>query len=164
MTRLAAAIQKSGIYVAAAYCADGTYLNEPTKYVATSLTSISTMMQMGLPHVNVLTKCDKIANKDFLDQVSEAPSCRAIVADQLDERNFFSRKFFKLNQLIIDVVDNYSLVNFQQLDISEEESICELQQTLDGMVQFDENRMPSDKHFMDQQEMPEGPTSLEDFQ
>ena len=43
--------------------------------------SISTMMQMGLPHVNVLTKCDKIQNKEFLDQVSEAPSCKAIIED-----------------------------------------------------------------------------------
>ena len=48
---------------------------------------------------------------------------------------------------------------YKELKLSEQ-----LQQTLDGMVQFDENRMPSDKHFMDQQEMPEGPTSLEDFQ
>lgn len=74
--------------------------------------SISTMMQMGLPHVNVLTKCDKIANKDFLDRVSEATSCRAIVEEQMDERNFFNKKFFKLNQVIVDVVDNFSMMNF----------------------------------------------------
>ena len=55
------------------------------------------MMQMGLPHVNVLTKCDKIDNKDFLDQVSEATSCRAIISGMMDERNFFSQKFYKLN-------------------------------------------------------------------
>ena len=55
------------------------------------------MMQMGLPHLNVLTKCDKIPNKDFLDQVSEATSCRSIISDQMEERNFFSQKFFKLN-------------------------------------------------------------------
>ena len=52
----------------------------------------------------------------------------------------------------MDVIDDYSLINFQQLDISEEESINEVQQTIDNMVQFDENRMPSDKHFMDMQE------------
>ena len=92
------------------------------------------MMQLGLPHVNVLTKCDKIQNKDFLDQVSEAPSCRAIISDQMDERNFFSRKFFKLNQVIVDVVDNFSMVNYQQLNIEEEDSIHELQMTLDNMV------------------------------
>ena len=98
----------------AVYCADATYLNEPTKYIATSLTSISTMMSMGLPHVNVLTKCDKIKDKEFLDHVAEANSCREIISDlqMMDERNFFSKKFFRLNQVIVDVIDNYSMMNF----------------------------------------------------
>ena len=112
MTRLAQAITKSGFNMCAAYCADGTNLNEPTKYIATCLTSVSTMVQISLPHLNVLTKCDKIPNKKFLDQVSEAASCKEIVSDQMDEKNFFSKKFFKLNQVIIDVVDGFGLVNF----------------------------------------------------
>ena len=38
MQRLSAAITKNGFYLCASYCADGTFLNEPTKYIATSLT------------------------------------------------------------------------------------------------------------------------------
>jgi hypothetical protein len=60
MQRLASALQKEGINVCAVYCADGTQVNEPTKYISGCLTSISTMMQMGVPHLNVLTKCDKV--------------------------------------------------------------------------------------------------------
>jgi GPN-loop GTPase len=78
---------------------------------------------MNLPHLNVLTKCDKITNKEFLEKVAEAPSCKSIVEDQMDEQNFFSAKFRKLNEHIIDIVDNFSLVNFVQLDIANEESI-----------------------------------------
>ena len=44
----------------------------------------------------------------------------------MNEQNFFSKKFFKLNQVIIDIVDNYSLVNFQQLDISDEACVNEV--------------------------------------
>ena len=47
--------------------------------------------------MNILTKCDKIGNKKFLDQVSEAASCKEVVSDQMDEKAFFSKKFFKLN-------------------------------------------------------------------
>jgi len=56
------------------------------------------------------------------------------------------------------VVDNYSGVNYQQLNIQDEESVFELQMVIDNLVQFDENRMPSDKHFTDahEQDMPEG--------
>jgi len=46
--------------ICAVYCADGTYINEPTKYISCCLTSVSTMIQMSVPHLNVLTKCDKI--------------------------------------------------------------------------------------------------------
>jgi len=81
MQRLSSAIAKHGFYLCAAYCSDGTYLNEPTKYIATSLTSIATMMQMGLPHINILTKCDKIPNKEFLERVGEANSCQEIIED-----------------------------------------------------------------------------------
>ena len=81
---------------------------------------------MNLPHLNILTKCDKIKNKEFLEKVSEAPSCKAIVEEQMDSKNFFSKKFFKLNEVIIDVVDNFSLVNFAQLDISDEDSVNEV--------------------------------------
>ena len=53
------------------------------------------------------------------------------------------------------------MVNFQQLNIEEEESVQELQITIDNMVQYDENRMPSDKHFMDQYEQ-EGAEEMPD--
>ena len=38
MSKLSAAITKNGFYLCASYCADGTHLTEPTKYIATSLT------------------------------------------------------------------------------------------------------------------------------
>jgi hypothetical protein len=44
MQRLAHALQKSGMLICAAYCADGTYINEPTKYISCCLTSVSTMI------------------------------------------------------------------------------------------------------------------------
>lgn len=69
----------------------------------------------------------------------------------MDERNFFTKKFFKLNNMIMDVVDNFSMVNFIQLNIEDEDSVQELQMNIDNIIQYDENRMPNDKHFLDNQ-------------
>lgn len=44
MTRLTKTIQKGGYNLSATYCADGTQVSEPTKYISTCLTSISTMV------------------------------------------------------------------------------------------------------------------------
>ena len=122
------------------------------------------MCQVNLPHMNILTKCDKIADKNFLDKVSEAASCRDIVSEQMDEKAFFSKKFFKLNEVIIDVVDNFGLVNFYQLDISDEDSVNEIIGQLDNMVQYDEYRMPKDSHFLDEQEQPNDMQNFGDMQ
>ena len=46
--------------MSAVYCADGTFINEPAKYISACLTALSTMTQLNVPHLNVLTKCDKL--------------------------------------------------------------------------------------------------------
>jgi len=43
MTRLAKAIAACGFNLCSMYCADGTFINEPSKYLSVSLTSIATM-------------------------------------------------------------------------------------------------------------------------
>ena len=73
----------------------------------------------------------------------------------MDDKNFFSKKFFKLNEVIIDIVDNFSLVNFALMDITDEQKINEVQAQIDNMVQYDEFRMPKDSHFYDNQDVDE---------
>jgi GPN-loop GTPase len=100
--------------ICAVYCADGTYVNEPTKYIATSLTSISTMVQMSVPHLNILTKCDKIQNKELLEMLTSSNSVKEILEDlgHTSEKQFFTSKFKKLNELLVGVIDGFSLVNY----------------------------------------------------
>jgi GPN-loop GTPase len=71
----------------------------------------------------------------------------------MDARNFFNKKFFRLNEKIVDVVDNFWSVNFQPLNIQDEESVQDLMINIDNMVQYDEYRMPKDKDFLDNQEV-----------
>ena len=41
----------------------------------------------------------------------------------MGKTNFFNKKFFALNEKIVDVVDNFWSVNFQALNIQDEESV-----------------------------------------
>ena len=44
--------------------------------------------------------------------------------DLLNNMNqFFSPKFFELNKRIVEVIDNFNMVQYLTLDISQEESI-----------------------------------------
>lgn len=49
----------------------------------------------------------------------------------------------------MQIIDNYSMVNYQQLNITEEDSMQDLMTQIDNLVQFDEHRMPKDSHFLD---------------
>lgn len=60
MSRLAKAISRSGFLLCAAYCADGTFIDEPSKYISACFTALSTMTQLSVPHLNILTKIDKL--------------------------------------------------------------------------------------------------------
>ena len=62
---------------------------------------------------------------------------------------FFNKKFFKLNQAIMGVIDNFSLVNYQQLNIQDEESVSVVMAAIDNLVQYDDYRMPQDSKFLD---------------
>ncbi len=110
--------------MSAVYCADGTFINEPAKYIAACLTALSTMTQLNVPHLNVLTKCDKIkqAQKDkeeddeeetLLDQIVQlgASECLSNV------NQFFSPKYFELNKKIVEVIENFNLVQYIPLNI-----------------------------------------------
>lgn len=37
---------------------DATFITDPAKFVSGALLSLSAMVQLELPHLNVLTKCD----------------------------------------------------------------------------------------------------------
>lgn len=45
------------------YCLDSQFVAEMPKFVAGTLSALSAMVQLELPHINVLTKVDLIKNK-----------------------------------------------------------------------------------------------------
>ncbi len=51
-------------------------------------------------------------------------------------------KFLHLNEKIVEVIDNFNLVQYQTLNIQDEESIDGLIAQMDSLVQYDEFRLP----------------------
>lgn len=44
--------------VCAVFLLDATFITDPSKFISGALLSLSAMVQLELPHLNVLTKCD----------------------------------------------------------------------------------------------------------
>lgn len=44
---------------------DSLFIVDPTKFISGVLCSLSAMVQLELPHINVLTKCDLVDEKEL---------------------------------------------------------------------------------------------------
>ncbi|KAI8917034.1 GPN-loop GTPase [Powellomyces hirtus] len=112
---------------------DAHYCVDPSKYVALLLLSLKTMIQLELPHVNVLSKLDLMEsygetafNLEFYTEVQDLD----YLLDRLNE-GAFGKKYYKLNQALCDLVKDYSLVGFHTLAIEDTESVMNLAQAID---------------------------------
>lgn len=127
-------LQKLGYSLCTVQLIDSHYCSEPTKFIATLMLSLNTMLHIGLPHVNVLSKADlfrehadKLAfNLDFYTDVLDLQ----YLLDALD-RTPGMQRYRKLNSALVGMVEDYSLVSFQALDVNSEASLLRLKNVID---------------------------------
>lgn len=94
------------------------------------------MLQLDLPHLNVLTKIDKIASYGplpfDLEFYTEAQDLGDITP-HLQEENPMMRhpKFEGLNNAVIELVEDFGLVAFETLAVEDKKSMMTLLQAID---------------------------------
>ena len=101
------------------YVLDSQFITDGSKFIAGCLQAQSAMLHLELPHVNVFSKVDMLEDKTVLDPYL-TPDHTAL-ADELDER--MDPKYRKLNRAIASVMEDFSLISFVPLDISDEDSL-----------------------------------------
>lgn len=60
-----------GFKVVSVYLLDALFVLEPAKFISGCMLSLSCMLQLELPHINVITKCD-IADKEQIERVLDS--------------------------------------------------------------------------------------------
>lgn len=104
---------------------DSYYVSDPAKFISVLLMSLSSMLQLELPHVNILSKMDLIKqygklqfNIDYYTDVLDL----SYLVDLLEDDKLLG-KFKNLNKKICDVVQDFSLISFLTLNIQKKESL-----------------------------------------
>ncbi|KAL3867475.1 hypothetical protein ACJMK2_044677 [Sinanodonta woodiana] len=127
-------LQKLDYRLVAVHLVDSHYCSDASKFIAVLLTSLSTMLQVALPHVNVLSKADLIEkfgklafNLDFYTEVLDL----SYILDQFRDDPSFAR-YKKLNAALVDVIEEYSLVSFVTLNIQDKESMLRVMKVVDN--------------------------------
>ncbi|CAH8538003.1 unnamed protein product [Dicrocoelium dendriticum] len=111
------------LHLTAVHLIDSHYCSDPGKFISCLLTSLCTMLQFSLPHVNILSKADLVeqfGELDFgLDFFTEVLDLQYLV-DKINKHNDpFLAKYERLNQALIGLIQDHSLVQFLLLDISD---------------------------------------------
>ncbi|KAI8142485.1 GPN-loop GTPase [Fennellomyces sp. T-0311] len=126
-------LEKMDYRLVAVHMVDAHYCTDPAKYISVLLLSLKTMIQLELPHVNVLSKIDLIEsygklrfNLDFYTDVMDL----SYLLDSLNE-DAFGSKFKKLNAALIELIEDFSLVGFYTLCVEDKDSMTKLQQVID---------------------------------
>jgi hypothetical protein len=93
------------------------------------------MLQMDLPHLNVLTKIDKISSYGplpfNLDFYAEVQDLSYLLPHLAQESPVMHSKFEGLNQAIIEMVQDFGLVAFETLAVEDKKSMMSLLHTID---------------------------------
>ncbi|ELK02091.1 GPN-loop GTPase 2 [Pteropus alecto] len=103
----------------AVHLVDSHYCTDPAKFISVLCTSLATMLHIELPHVNLLSKMDLIEhygklafNLDYYTEVLDL----SYLLDHLASDPFF-RHYRQLNEKLVQLIEDYSLVSFIPLNI-----------------------------------------------
>lgn len=155
------------------FIVDATFVCDAPKFISGSLLSLSAMIALELPHINVLTKCDLIdeervekvldvdsalvlwQREEYNESMKEDVLAQAIQpqltngkSDSLNPFNTLERKKkmvarrkkqHRLTEAICSLLDDYSMVSFVPLNITDENSIDHVLSHIDNTIQYGED-------------------------
>lgn len=105
-------------------------------YISALLLSLRAMLQLDLPHLNVLTKIDNLSNYTTLpfnlDFYTEVQDLNYLLPHlEAESSRLTNSKFSALNTAIIDLVEEFGLVAFETLAVEDKKSMMNLLKAID---------------------------------
>lgn len=115
---------------------DSYALTLPSMYISALLLSLRAMLQLDLPHLNVLTKIDNLSNYPELpfnlDFYTEVQDLNFLLPHLESESSRLPHsKFGALNTAIMDLVEEFGLVAFETLAVEDKKSMMNLLRAID---------------------------------
>ena len=148
------------VQLCAAYLLEATFVVDKAKFFAGTLSAMSAMIMLEVPHVNILSKMDLVKGqvgkrelKRFLDPdttllddeeegLNEADDG---LGDPKDTRTLMRGNSFKrLNKAVAGLIDSFSMVSYLRLDVQSEDSVAAILSYIDDAIQYQEAQEPKE--------------------
>ncbi|KAL6717979.1 hypothetical protein ACLMJK_004064 [Lecanora helva] len=151
-----------GVNLCATYLLESTFVVDRAKYFAGTLSAMSAMILLEVPHVNILSKMDLVKGsvprrelKRFIDPdtslLDDDPNESQAALKSAQDRSkdpssaesvMAGGSFKRLNRAVAQLIDDFSMVSYLQLDVQNEESLGGILSYIDDMIQYHEAQEP----------------------
>jgi hypothetical protein len=156
------------IRMCATYLLEATFVVDRPKFFSGTLSAMSAMLMLEMPHLNILSKMDlvkgQVAKREMkrfvqvdADLIDEDPSRRT--TDDEDNRKYrdpastdslmSGSAFHKLNKAVAQLIDDFSMVSYLKLDVQDEDSLGAVLSYIDDAIQFSESQEPKEPREME---------------
>lgn len=134
VSQIAEKLNQNLVRLCCVHLVDSHHCSDPGKYLSSLILCTTVMIQVSLPHVNIMTKFDEMKkfsdrlpfNIDFYTEVLDLK----YLLEQLDE-NPFTAKYKKLNTALVSIIETYSLVSFIPLDVTNKALLLQVKNAVD---------------------------------
>ncbi|RYP65482.1 hypothetical protein DL769_006305 [Monosporascus sp. CRB-8-3] len=168
------------VRLCAAYLLEATFVVDRAKFFAGTLSAMSAMVMLEIPHINILSKMDLVKDqvrkrdlKRFLtpdvalldDDPAEVARRKEQgqqsaedddLADPTDKDALMKGAGFRrLNRAVANLIENFSMVSYLKLDVQDEDSVGAILSYIDDCIQYHEAQEPremKDEEFDDEPE------------
>lgn len=158
------------IRMAAVYLLEATFVVDRAKFFAGSLSAMSAMLMLEVPHINVLSKMDlvkgQVKKKDlkrFLTpdvalleddpiersrQAAEGPEGQDDESQPAADKEQIMKgaSFRRLNRAVAGLIESFSMLSYLKLDVTDEDSVGGILSYIDDCIQYHEAQDPKDPH------------------
>ena len=142
------------------FCIDAAFCIDASKFLSGCLLSLSAMISLELPHVNILTKCDLLSDTE-VDRILEYGSAsyvwdldqerNSLLPENLDDTDSTEiqrlrqlerrrRQRSRLTETIGQLLDDWQMVSFVPLNLRDEDSMDHVFATINHCIQFGEDQ------------------------
>ncbi|PBP22578.1 transcription factor fet5 [Diplocarpon rosae] len=147
------------INLCAAYLLEATFVVDRAKFFAGTLSAMSAMIMLEVPHVNILSKMDLVKGqvgkrelKRFLnpdttlldDDLAEGEEDNGEGASADSQTLMRGNSFKRLNKAVAGLIDSFSMVSYLRLDAQDEDSVDGILSYIDDAIQFHEAQEPKE--------------------
>lgn len=161
--------------MAAVYLLEATFVVDRAKFFAGTLSAMSAMLMLEVPHINILSKMDlvkgQVKKKDMkkfltpdvalLDDDPMERARRKVEGQDADDESkapdekdqvMKGASFRRLNRAVAGLIESFSMINYLKLDVTDEDSLGGILSYIDDCIQFHEAQDPKEPHDEDEYE------------